>query len=143
MSERTYDSECIALEHLEEALRMYLDEKSYFAAITLAGAAEETLGKLAKHQGKENSIESLKRAACQIHERLFGETIEPAAIADRANYARNRLKHVNPGVEPLVTINAEEEARDMLNRAIDNYWLVMEQLSPAMERFQRDAKKRA
>jgi hypothetical protein len=141
MSERTYDSECIALEHLEEALRMYLDEKAYFAAITLAGAAEEILGKLAKHQGKENSIESLKKAARQIHERVYGETIEPAAIADRANYARNKLKHVNPGLEPLVTINVEEEAYDMLNRAIDNYWLVMEQLSPAMERFQREERR--
>lgn len=138
MTERTYESECIALEQIESALRLYSDGKAYFSAITLAGAAEEILGKLAKHQGKENSIESLKKAASMIHKHLYGEEIDPAAIANRANYARNKLKHVNPGVEPLITLNAEEEARDIINRAIDNYWLVKKQLSPAMEHFERE-----
>lgn len=141
MNERTYESACIALEQLESALRLYSEEKAYFAAITLAGAAEEILGKLAKHQGKENSIESLKKAACMIHEHLYGEKLEPSVIANRANYARNKLKHVNPGVEPIVTLDAEEEAKDMINRAIDNYWLVKEQLSPAMEQFEREQRK--
>ena len=137
MKERNYESECIALEQLECALNMYF-EKKYFAAVTLAGSAEEILGKLAKHQKKENSIDALKKAACQIHKRLYGEEINVKHIADRTNYARNKLKHVNPGVEPMVTINAEEEAVVMLSRAIDNYWLVKEQLSPLMEKFERE-----
>lgn len=100
MTVRSHESECIALEQLEIAIRLFSEEKAYFAAITLAGASEEILGKLAKHQGKENSIEALKKAACMVHEHLYGEKIEPSAVADRANYAKNKIKHVNPGVEP-------------------------------------------
>jgi len=70
---------------------------------------------------------------------MFGEPLEPEevkAIADRANSARNSLKHI--GEMDIVKFDLETEARDMLYRAIDNYWSLEQKLTPAMERFQRE-----
>ena len=54
-----------------------------------------------------------------------------------AGQARNCLKHWNEGDSEIVKFDLAEEARDMLNRAIDNYWMLKEDLTPAMEEFQR------
>lgn len=70
---------------------------------------------------------------------MFGEALEPGevkAIADRANSARNSLKHI--GETDIIEFDLESETRDMHNRAIDNYWLLEQALTPAMERFQRE-----
>ena len=128
----------VALEQLESALKLYSEGTAYFSVITLAGAAEEIIGKRAKANGHENSQDRLKRAGAEIQRRMFGKEAPEKKFADRANYARNKLKHLNPGVEPHVTLDAEEEARDMLTRAIDNYWLVENALTPAMEKFERE-----
>lgn len=137
MSIRTYESECIAQMQLETAIEVYTQGEDYFSVITLSAASEEILGKLAKTRGKTNSLDSLKKAGIDIYKHLFDEIITEKHIADRANNAKNKLKHVNPGIEPHVTLDVKEEARDMLNRAIDNYWVVNEFLTPAMESFER------
>jgi hypothetical protein len=54
---------------------------------------------------------------------------------DRANLARNSLKHLKG---PHVTLGTKVEAEDMLDRAISNYWLLEKTMTPAMERFQRE-----
>jgi len=136
MAERSFDSKHIALEQLETALQLYFERESYLSVITLAGAAEEILGRLARSRGIDNSLEALKKAAGAIHQHLYGEQIESKSIAVRANYARNKLKHVGVTEETLVTLDEKQEAIDMLIRAIDNYWLVEQKLTPLMESFQ-------
>ena len=64
-------------------------------------------------------------------------------LADRANNARNRLKHWNPKTDSdLLKLDPAEEARDMLNRAIDNYWMLEQKLTDMMERFYRETYRR-
>ena len=87
--------------------------------------------------GKENSLESLKKAVEALHQRLYGEPGNPTEIASRANRAKNSLKHWDIGQPLIVKLDLEQEAKDMLFRAIDDYWMLKETLSPAMERFQR------
>ena len=41
------------------------------------------------------------------------------------------------GDPEIVKFDLAEEARDMLNRAIDNYWVLKEMLTQSMEAFQR------
>jgi hypothetical protein len=70
----------------------------------------------------------------------FGTNTEPGderAIATRANRAKNALKHHDEGDASTITFDADEEAVDMLNRAIDNYWTLEISLTPAMEQFTR------
>jgi hypothetical protein len=129
----------LALAQLETALQLYFANGDRGSVITLAGAADEIFGKYLERTGRESSFKSLVLAVTAIQAHLFGEPLEPEevkAIADRANSARNSLKHI--GETEIVKFDLETEACDMLNRAIDNYWLLEQKLTPAMERFQRE-----
>jgi len=138
MTVQTFDRKCIALTQLETALQLYFEGEDYFSVITLGGASDEIFGKLLTARGIENSLESTKKVVAAINLMLYDEPLEPKAVADRANRARNALKHIKEDSSMTVTFDVKEEAKDMLNRAIDNYWLLEERLTPAMERFQRE-----
>jgi hypothetical protein len=131
--------EDLALTQLETALRLFFEGSDFASVVTLAGAADEIFGKLLSAAGRENSLESLKKAVAAIHQRLYGEPGNPTEIASRANRAKNSLKHWDIGQPLIVRLDLEQEAKDMLFRAIDNYWMLKETLSPAMERFQRES----
>jgi hypothetical protein len=140
---RAYWIEDAALAQLEVALRLYFDgvEQDLLSVITLAGAAEEILGQLLVAEGKENSIEQIKKAVVAISERLSldGNAMSLTQAANRANRAKNKLKHWDGRTdEPMLKLDPAEEARDMLSRAIDNYWMLKLDLTPAMARFQRE-----
>ena len=55
-----------------------------------------------------------------------------------ANRAKNSLKHWDVDDDRLVKFDLRREAIDMLSRAIDNYWILKEDLTPEMERFERE-----
>lgn len=135
--EQTYDKQTVATHQLETALRLFFEAADYLSVITLAGAAEEILGKLLAAKGIENSLDNLKTAVSAIHEHLYGEPLTKTAAAQRANLARNHLKHHDPDDSPTVTLDAKQEAEDLLNRGIDNFWLLEKRLTPAMADFQR------
>jgi len=137
MPEQSFDVKFIALAQLETGLRLFQDQSELFSVVTLAGVAEGILGKLLTARAIDNSLESLKKSAAAMHEHLFGEWVDPRVFAYRANKARNRLKHLGDEPEQPVSINVREEAIDMLNRAIDNYWLLEQHLTPAMAAFER------
>ena len=137
MSTQAHDFRCIALTQLETALRIYFERQDYFSVISLAANADEIFGKLLKAKGVESALENLKKADIAIHQYLYGETPSESKVADRANRAKNVVKH-GMGTSLTVVLDAVEEAKDMLNRAIDNYWLLEQSLTPAMERFQRE-----
>ncbi len=137
MPVQSYSKQCIALAQLETALWLFSEEHELYSVITLAGAAEEILGKLVSREGRDNSLESIKKAVAAIHQHLFSESIDASAIADRANRARNALKHLDAGGSPTVALDLRQEAIDILNRAIDNYWILEQILTPAMESFVR------
>lgn len=137
MAEAAYDKECIALAQLETALRLFTEGQDLFSAITLAGAADEILGKLVTSRGGESALNSLTNASAAIHQHLFGEHGDRKGFADRANLARNALKHLEAGGMPTVNLDLRQEAVDLLNRAVANYWTLKTSLTPAMEAFSR------
>lgn len=139
MTIQTHDCRCIALTQLETALHLYFEGQDYFSVITLASNADEIFGKLLKSKGLESSLETIKNAVAAVHLHMFGETLPEREIVERANRAKNAVKHCI-GVSPTTTFDATEEAKDMLNRAIDNYWLLEQGLTPSMGRFQREAR---
>ncbi len=136
MTVRSFDKKCIALEQLETALQLFREGGSAFAVITLAGAAEEILGKMVRRGGAQNALDELATGAAQMHQHLFGGEAKPQDFADRANEARNALKHLNAEKGPTLSLDPIEEALDMLNRAIENYWTLEHSLTPSMEQFE-------
>lgn len=139
MTLRAYYRRDLALAQLETALRLFGERKDLASVITLAGAADEIFGKLLTISGGESSLASLTKAVAAIHKHLYGEPGDPTQIASRANLARNSLKHWHKGDPEIIKFDLEVEARDMLNRAIDNYWNLEQELSPSMEAFQRES----
>ncbi len=138
MTRQAYDKKCIALAQLETALRLFCDGDDLFSVITLAGAAQEILGDLVKKQGRDNSLASLKRAAAAIHKVATGEAFdekELKRVGDRANSARNAVKHLEAISAPTITMDVRKEAVDILTRAVDNYWLLENSVTPAMTAF--------
>ena len=135
MPQASYDKRCIALTQLETALRLFEEGQNLFSVITLAGAAEELLGKLLSETAAEQSLDSLKKAAVEMYRALFNEEAGAKQFADRANRAKNELKHHDKGQPHAVTLDLREEAVDILDRAITNYWRLEQSLTPPMTRF--------
>lgn len=137
MGEQTYEQKGVALTQLETALRLFSEGQDFFSVITLAGAAEEILGKLLTARGGESSLTSLKKAVIAMHHHLYGEPVDERVVVERANRARTVLKHLKADGAPTFALDARQEAIDLLERAIDNYWSLESWLTPAMEEFER------
>ena len=143
MSFKTYTKLEVACEHLEVALRLFFEGKEYFAVITLAGAAEEILGKHLTARGRTNSVEELVGGAVRIRIGLLNEESTKGYFPDEsdnlsekeakkalfnvANYPRNAAKHMDANYPEDSTIRVfpKEAAHDLLNRAVDNYYTLL------------------
>jgi hypothetical protein len=137
MTEQSYDKRHIALTQIETALRLFREGNDYFSVITLAGSAEEILGNLLILNNKKNSLNDHIAGVILVHKHFTGEDIDEKVIVERTNRARNALKHLMAGGFPIVSLDIRDEAKNMLYRAIDNYWLLEESQTPEMESFIR------
>lgn len=116
----------VATELLDRALRMYYEGSSYFAALHLAGAAEEILGVYVERHGGESSFKSLQRGSVKISKFVNGGVeSKPKDIAFVMNHAKNSTKHMDTEDDDHVYFNPQTEARDLLDRAVSNYYSLM------------------
>jgi hypothetical protein len=132
-----HDRKTMGAQQMETALRLYFEGSDFYSVITLAGAADEIFGQMLRNIGKQPKLDSIKMATKAIYEHLYGEDFDDAVVAERANRARNALKHWHPSQPDVVWFIAAEEAKDMLDRAVYNFWSLEHTLSPAMDRFMR------
>lgn len=92
----------------------------YIPAITLAGAAEEILGKLANAAGIKNALEEdVSFIEARLHVRDCA--IPRKDLITWMNRYRDQLKHIGVSPSDPVAINAFEAADDMIERAVQNY----------------------
>ena len=109
----------LAVEQLDVALELFLDKRSYVSALTLAGAAEEILGKALNLQSRSNA---LSRWHGQVDE-VWG--VPWKEYVQKTNKARNAAKHLFSNKELMVDFNPADEAVWMLLRACENYELLL------------------
>ncbi|MFZ4440527.1 MAG: hypothetical protein ACOYOS_19065 [Syntrophales bacterium] len=129
---KTTEKLVIATELLDRALQMYYEGNSYFASLHLAGAAEEILATYVRIHGGTSSFESMRDFAVilsktAIVRNLIDDGVEPTAknIADIMNQAKNTTKHMNERDDDFVYFGAQAEAKDLLERAVTNYYHLM------------------
>ena len=98
------------------------------SALTLAGAAEEILGKMAAAKGMPTAFEDATDAAKQLRKfvrslmgKKPGKPPKDGTIRRRLNRVRNAVKHNDPGRNSYVTAYFYLEAEDMIRRGIRNY----------------------
>lgn len=129
----------IAHRQIERAIVLFIDDKDYVSALTLAGAAEEILGKLLNNEGREHWLDSISKSALRAlgFQKKEIQSIEAAkikkAIANFANQHKNRIKHYNQ--DGSVTFFTDVAAAEMIDRAIANYFDLTQRETGAMGRF--------
>ena len=83
----------LAERQLDRAIILYLDEKDYISAITLAGVAEEILGKILNKNGQKNAIDDYIEGF--LSHDIDGELKDYEKwFVKELNYYRNNLKHL-------------------------------------------------
>jgi len=117
----------VAVELLDRALCMYYEGSSYFAALHLAGGAEEILGAYVERREEgASSLKSLVSGAVEFSELLNGGVASKHQnIRDVINHPKNQTKHMDKGKSEHVTFDPKMEARNLLGRAVSNYYTLM------------------
>jgi hypothetical protein len=137
--EETLSNLEIAHRQIERAVVLFLDDKDYVSALTLAGAAEEILGKLLNKEGKEHWLDSISKGALQALGFPKKELETPEAlkarkeIANIANHFKNTVKHYND--DGTIKLLVDVAAAEMIDRAISNYFNLTQRETGAMGRF--------
>ena len=120
MPEVSHNVEQAALQQLETALRLYIEDEDYYSAITLAGAAEEILGKrlAAENEERKKALgPGEEDVAEKILEALFGDAsflYENALESDIRNAAK--ISEVLDGVDLLPKDSDTEVQREQKER---------------------------
>ena len=117
-----------AVDQLDWAIRLLLDHQAYLSAITLAGAAEEILGKCVQGASAHAQLKENLSTQFQLDEKWLSD--------NHLNKARNWLKH-NGGGNPLETASfeLEEEAIQYIARALSNLVSIDQTLPSEGQRF--------
>jgi hypothetical protein len=116
----TYQKVEVARRQLDTAIRLFFEGREYFSVVTLAGAAEEVLGKEVEHRGWTSTIRNITEIGARISAAFDNPPSTAKEIRDRANYARNHLKHYSDPDASTITVDIRRQAIDMLARAFDN-----------------------
>lgn len=109
----------IALIQLEQALRL-LREGDAVSALTLAGAAEEILGKMAVRKGSRSRVEALAEGLGSLYD--WAGKPKPTKPISILNEPRNHLKHQNDGRNVRVEADWHFEAEEMILRCMFNHF---------------------
>jgi len=110
--------ERLALIQLSDAVDL-LNRGNYISAITLAGAAEEILGRLCKIKKAPNALE--------IEFFLNSKTLKDDSYRMKRNLIRNELKHIGEK-ESFSIAELEKSAYLHISAAIINYKLLKNKL---------------
>lgn len=124
MDEISYSRTELAREQLDSALKLFMCKSPRFAsALTLAGAAEEILGKALEKEGKLSAIQHWYRG--KAGNRSAGEApLTWKVHAAEENHARNSVKHMQGEDLASIPSGLQDAAAMMLYRACSNCeWL--------------------
>lgn len=121
MTEQTHSRVELATEQLDVALELFLSKRSPVSALTLAGAAEEILGKALQFLGKNTTLEYEHTINAQVETFLRRQPFLWKDFINEKNRVRNAAKHMAQESETQVIANLEDEALWMLVRACDNH----------------------
>lgn len=133
----------IATRQLAHPLDLYLSRGDLVCAITLAGAAEEILGKLAESAGHVPSLRRSSLRKVALFKAIFPRNKEPTIgeFFKLSNKPRNMMRHLLR--DPIAHIDLEYEAGKLLKRAVENYRLAVGPKTPKMRRFESERIRRA
>lgn len=129
----------IAHQQLERAIDLFMGPKDYISALTLAGAAEEILGKLLNKRGQSHWLDEITSGALDalgfVDDDAYSSEGKAARkeVANLANFYKNRCKHFSENDQ--ISFPVDVKAAEMIDRAISNYWDFTNRETGSMGRF--------
>jgi len=111
----------IALAEIRRAIQLFR-KADYVCAATLAGAAEEILGRIAKKRAGHNALDGHGAFAAGMAEWFNVPAPDRAKVQAVMNRVRNECKHNDSGDNEWVEADFEYEAQELIDRALRN-WL--------------------
>ena len=111
----------IALIQLEQSLNL-LDAGDPVSALTLAGAAEEILGRAASRKGHEPRVEYNADWLGSLYDWAKKPRPSRKQLVSQLNAVRNHLKHQDDGRNVRVEADFEFEAEEMILRCMFNHF---------------------
>jgi hypothetical protein len=130
----------IAKQQLERAINLFLDEQDFVSSLTLAGAAEEILGKILEIEMQApHALNELINGSLKLNGISLGDPNEKQArknIANTLNHFKNKLKHYND--QDSMTCSFDYYAVEVIDRAIQNYFKCTSDETPLMQKFKNE-----
>jgi hypothetical protein len=123
----------LARSQLNVALRLYMAGEEYPSVITLAGAAEEILGKVVSELGLKPALKRALGELLEAHRTIWGQEAKETDYAQLRTRARNEMKHRCSGAD--VSLDYEKESAQLISRALENYLLCFGSPHPEQQQF--------
>jgi len=122
MPERMYDKIDIAVEYLNLASRLWLEDHEFFSSAHLAGAAEEIMGQHCRIQGLESQRDWWVNYGDRIAKTKLFPEITGKKLANEAYKPKNSIKHMNPiESDSKINIDIKETASHAIRAAFKNF----------------------
>jgi hypothetical protein len=112
----------IALLQIERSVDLLTNHNDPVCALTLAGAAEEILGRIAAARGHVPVVEDGTEYLGSVYDYIGKPRPPKKKLIEAHNRIRNALKHNDDGKNVRVAADFLFEAEEMLLRAIKNYF---------------------
>jgi hypothetical protein len=117
MADQTYNRLDLARRLLSAAISLFL-KRRFVSALVLAAAADEILGQAVSYSGQQNSLDR----KYEIMELIGHPTKED--FIENENAALNDIKEMVSASDTSVTLDLEEAAYSMIDRACHNHHLL-------------------
>lgn len=111
----------IAVNQLRAAAKLY-NSRDYISSITLSGAAEEILGRIAKKRTNLNQLEKEIQCLRSVYSYFSGQNPSNKMLIDKINKVKNELKHNDSGENESVQADFENEAAMLFIKGVKNYY---------------------
>ncbi len=134
---KTVDKIQIAEEMMTAAIVEYRDHYRHFAAINLAGVAEELYGKLLRISGKKTFRDEIIKSVLDDEKDDF---LDIKTMRKAVNLCKNAIKHMDSVNDRFIRLNAREQAIHAINEAMQNRDRLSLPPNKFLDQFCEDAK---
>jgi hypothetical protein len=117
-----FEKRDLAMTQLRRAVQLF-NHGDFVCAATLAGAAEEILGRIAQKRTGTAALDGHAHFWSQLARIVGNAPPVRKRVVEVHNRLRNQLKHNDSGDNEWVTADFEFEAQELIDRAIRNCWL--------------------
>jgi hypothetical protein len=117
---KRYDKLHIADEMLDSAIEEFLDNRRFFAALNMAGVAQELYGKAIRIENGQDTITKIANESFEIYKKNRSSDSTLKEFKEISSHAKNGIKHFDTANDQHIEIDPNKEARLMIAVALND-----------------------